>query len=85
MLQEWMKTGWMKLSLLWVVDAALWHCQSAASRVTLAVALHASQQEIDLHEIFECAHLKFTVYGRKHLRTYIRTYIYTHTCAMQSR
>ena len=24
--------------------------------------------KIDLREIFECAHLKFTVYGRKHIR-----------------
>ena len=33
--------------------------------------------EIDLHEIFECAHFKFTVYGHKHATTYIR--MYTHT------
>ena len=30
-------------------------------------------QEIDLREIFECAHLKFTVYGRKQARTYVNT------------
>ena len=36
-----------------------------------------SVHDIDLCEIFECAHLKFTVSGRS-------IAIYTHTCAMQS-
>ena len=29
--------------------------------------------EIDLREIFECTHLKFTVYGRKQASTYVNT------------
>ena len=38
---------------------------------------HAScMHEIDLREIFECAHLKFTVYGRKQASTYV--YMLTH-------
>ena len=39
-------------------------------RVTDAALEHGSNN-IDLREIFECAHLKFTVYGRKQARTYI--------------
>ena len=47
---------------------------------TLTVALH--WPHIDLREIFECAHLKFTVSGRSKQAS---KQAYTHTCAMQSR
>ena len=43
---------------------------------TLTVAFH--WVHVDLREILECAHLKFTVSGWS-------KQAYTHTCAMQSR
>ena len=46
-----------------VTDAALGHGNSQLNMLHM--------HEIDLCEIFECAHLKFTVYGRKQARTYI--------------
>ena len=47
-----------------VTDAALGH-----SIARLSCFVH----EIDLREIFECAHLKFTVYGCKQASTYVNT------------
>ena len=38
--------------------------------------LHTQYRDIDLCEIFECAHLKFTVSGQS-------IAVYTHVCAMQ--
>ena len=37
----------------------------------------AGMHEIDLREIFECIHIKFTVYGRKQASTNVRTYVNT--------
>ena len=36
---------------------------------------HGSIARFDLREIFEYAHLKFTVYGRKQASTDVRTYV----------
>ena len=44
---------------------------------TLHLGITCFVHEIDLHEIFECAHLKFTVYGRKQASKQARTYINT--------
>ena len=43
----------------------------AALYVTAARAYHMRETTFGLHEIFKCAYLKFTVYGRK--QTYIHT------------
>ena len=52
---------------------------------TLTVALHWPHMlHIDLREIFEYAHLKFTVSGRSKQASK-QASIDTHTCAMQSR
>ena len=53
------------LTSLGVTDTAL--RQGNSQLITCFVC------EIDLREIFECAHLKFTVYGRKQARTYVNT------------
>ena len=52
------------LTSLRVTDAALRHGNSQL--ITCFV------QEIDLRETFECAHLKFTVYGRKQASKHVR-------------
>ena len=53
------------LTSLRVTDAAL--RQGNSQLITCFV------HEIDLREIFECAHLKITVYGRKQALTYVNT------------
>ena len=46
----------------------------AVARLTCFVRLFVHEIEIDLREIFECAHLKYTVYGHK--------VVYIHICAI---
>ena len=57
-------------SSLRVADTALWQKPCIAFHLfTLDIYAFTRAHELNLHEIFECTHLKFTVYGRKQAYT----------------